>query len=205
MRLRAYLDRLQEALDPYLHNSKIKLCIHMEVVKQPGVALLRHNDLENFLTPIADRLRNSSIVLFSGEKRHSRCPNDRSRMILHRAQPTEMTTGFRFFSVPVMGSPLSWKAQIRKALIAADVETATEGALDMVVALRRIASSQSQWWCTWKPIGDALGPILGESRGTKRYDPDDDRIVRLAIDRSPVTGADEGTHVALWWREAADA
>ena len=200
IKLQAYLDELQHALMTSLDQPESKLCLHVEVVKPQEADLLRHYDMENFLTPIADRLRNDAIVLFSGAKRHQQSPEDRSSITIRRAEPGAVGSELKFFSIRLAGSSEAWKPAIRQALIDARIELAAAGPIDMMVAFGN--ARPSRWWASWKSIGDGLGPILGEPNPAKPYEPADDRIVKLAFHKSSVNDAGQSTSIGIWWRRA---
>ena len=47
-----------------------------------------------------------------------------------------------------------------------------------------------------------MGPILGARDPRRPYDPDDDRIVSLALHRRLDPAAGWDVEVAMWWRAA---
>ena len=56
------------------------------------------------------------------------------------------------------------------------------------------------WANLWKPVVDALGPVLGE--GSRPFHPQDDRVVQLAFHRQIIQGLGHEIRVEVWWRGA---
>jgi hypothetical protein len=54
----------------------------------------------------------------------------------------------------------------------------------------------------WKPTGDVLGPILGESPAGGEFNPNDDRIVALSMHLNTAESVGLGVDVGVWWRAA---
>lgn len=52
----------------------------------------------------------------------------------------------------------------------------------------------------WKPTGEAMGPILGEPVARNPFDPDDGRIVALALHLNSDAAAGHSVDVGMWWR-----
>jgi len=55
------------------------------------------------------------------------------------------------------------------------------------------------WVNLWKPTGDAMGPVLGENP-SRRFNPDDDRIVSLGLHLNLDREAGYAVDVGMWWR-----
>jgi len=66
-------------------------------------------------------------------------------------------------------------------------------------------SATRNWVWLWKPTGDAMGPVLGEPDACHPFNPNDDRIVALALhlNADPATGHE--VDVAMWWRPSISA
>ena len=202
-RLQAYLDELEAEFARHLTGSCGRFYVHVEVVRPAGADLLLHHDLENYLTPIAQRLRSGAVVLATAVKRHPENSIDHSWVALGEVVSSASITGWNFRAATVTGSPesSSWKETLRKNLIESNVEEAAIGPLSMVIAWRQSAVRRS-WWNAWKPTGDALGPILGEPRSGKPFNPADDRIVRLEMHLSEAPAPTAETQVGVWWKLA---
>ncbi len=69
VRLRAYLDLVEAAFAPGIGDGP--LALHVDVRMRPGTDLLRYNDLENYLTPLAQRLKLANLVRASATKAHA--------------------------------------------------------------------------------------------------------------------------------------
>lgn len=196
--LGAYLDRVQARFERHLRDPQRSLYLKLEVVHPPHVHLLRHYDLENYLWPVADRLRCPGIVLATAVKRHPQRPGDHSRIELGEAEPGAGFDMRNFHGVSIAGPPGStpWKRALRQELIDAGVERAAEGPLTMVIALHA-ARPLTSWWNAWI---DALGPILGEPVAGKPFNPSDDRIVRLEMHYTPSASPGGTTRLGFWWQ-----
>ena len=57
VRLQSYLDGVEAVFARHLRESSGLFYIDVEVVRPPDSDLLHHHDIENYLTPIAQRLR----------------------------------------------------------------------------------------------------------------------------------------------------
>ena len=68
IRLQAYLDEVEGALGPKLIGHS-RYYLSMEIGLPVDIGILRHHDLENYLTPLAHRLRDRAICLASAVKR----------------------------------------------------------------------------------------------------------------------------------------
>ena len=66
--LQAYLDEVEGALGPRLTGHS-RYYLSMEIGLPVEIDILRHHDLENYLTPLAHRLRHGTICLASAVKR----------------------------------------------------------------------------------------------------------------------------------------
>jgi len=72
-----------------------------------------------------------------------------------------------------------WKAGLRAAICSAESEVLAPGpvAVEMVWTV----SPRRNWVGLWKPTGDAMGPILGETRESDLFNPKDDRVTGLGL------------------------
>ncbi len=203
-RLQTYLDKVEQAFAGHLGAQDARFYLHVEVVRPARTDLLRDHDLENYLTPIAQRLRSPAVVLATAVKRHPTKPADRSRVTLGRVTRAARFKGWNFCAANVTGSPDSgsWKAALRQQPIDARARPAAAGPLNMVIALRCDPSRRRAWWNIWKQAGDALGPILGEPRRAAPFHPADDRVVRLEMHYSPKRDLHGETQLGIWWQEA---
>ena len=200
-RLQSYLDVVEAAFAPHLHDPNALLYLDVDVVRASNTDLLLHHDLENYLTPIAQRLRSPAIVLARGRKRHPEHPADRSLITLGHVEPGAKFENWNFQAVRMSGSASSnaWKETLRQELINSGVEQATDGPLAIVIAWHTSHRLKS-WWNTWKGTGDALGPILGEPIPDKPFNPADDRIVRLEMHHDTSPNLEAGSDIGIWWQ-----
>ena len=201
LRLRTYLDRVEAAFVRQLRDPDALFYVDIDVVLASGTDLLHHHDLENYLTPIAQRLRSPAIVLARGVKRHPEHSADHSRVTLGQVEPGARFESWNFRAVRMVGPTGSntWKETLRQELIGTNVENAAEGPLAMVIAWRSNRRPTS-WWNAWKGTGDALGPILGEPIPENPFNPADDRIVRLEMHYNSSPDLRGETHLGIWWQ-----
>ena len=179
VRLREYLDTVKAAFRS-VSGTDMPLAIHIDVRLAQGTDLLRYYDLENYLTPVAQCLRLARLVRASATKAHARA-GSASCVQLWEVRAAKVA-GSDWHVVAPTGSTSTglWKDSLRRALIDAGVRAVAPGALSMEMVLR-CSSRQRNWVNLWKPAGDALGPLLGESNPRNPFNPADDRIVALAL------------------------
>lgn len=169
VRLQAYLDDVISRLGS-LPQYDTPLFLHMEIdVKEP-TTLVRHHDLENYLTPLfgAQRLDPRRFVLVSAVKR----VGGGSRIILGVAQaqeaPADMTSFGHFASaMPGNAYAKAWKDSLRKALAEAKPAAPAPGPLEVHLAWRCPKKHRRNWALFWKPTGRgrfATGSPTGASR-----------------------------------------
>jgi hypothetical protein len=200
VRLRRYLELLAGAIGQ-LPAAGLYLAMEIGV---PGGALLRGRDVENYLKPVVQHLGWQRFVLARGVKR----AGGHSRLMVGFAAPSpgpSTLDGWHHFDCAAGSGHDStvWKSRMRGRLAAAGVVEVPAGPVE--VQLAWTCSAARNWSDLWKPTADAMGPLLG-ARDTRRpYDPDDDRIVSLALHRrvAPDVGWEIG--VDMWWRPAAGA
>ena len=79
------------------------------------------------------------------------------------------------------------------------------GAVGMTVCLK--VGPTRNWPNLWKPVGDAMEPLLGRTnrRGANPFDPQDDRIVDLSFHLTRSDVHDHGFTVGLAWWSYAEA
>ncbi len=201
IRLRAYLEQLMLELKP-LPSVQGSLFLHMDIdVRQPA-RLLRHYDLENYLTPLFGRqwLDASRFSFVSARKQ----VGAGSRLLLGLARPlTTQMDGFEHFSYSAgSGTQIKrWKADLRRALASSQPRPLPSGPIEVHLAWR--CSPRRNWVTLWKPTGDAMGPVLGEAIPEKPFSPNDDRIVSLGLHLNLDGMAGHSVDVGMWWRPAA--
>jgi len=89
-----------------------------------------------------------------------------------------------------------WKSTLRGRLLQAGVIPAPPGPVAMDIALT--TGPGRNWASLWKPLLDALGPILGE-HSDRPFHPLDDRIVSLGLHHDIVTNIGHDVIIAAWW------
>lgn len=182
VRLRRWLGEAREAVGAALDHPG-PLFLTLEVGLPDGVPLLRHHDLENYLTPLVAALGPDRFNLVSAEKRQG----GPSRLRVGVARPAGEPAGaWRRLQLSTSQIPDSkaFKHEVREQVLqAADVLAAGPVALHMAIRY----GSRRRWTNLWKCLGDGLGPLLGEHRAG--FHPMDDRIVRLAFHGNPVPHA----------------
>lgn len=198
IRMKAYLAQLDAQLRPRLDGAEGALYVAIDAVVPAGRDLLHHYDLENYLTPVAHRLRDLPIVLASATKRITQ---GKSRVSIGSAQRgIEIENGWQSFSSVCAPGP-AWKAKLRSDLLASGVTALAPGPVEAHLAWGCNQHARS-WINLWKPTGDAMGPILGEPTPRYPYNPADDRIISLDLhlDRRDSNGYE--FEVSMHWRLA---
>jgi hypothetical protein len=159
--------------------------------------LLRFHDLENYLFPLfrTGCFRPGDFVLVSGLKRVGG-GSTLEVGVAESMDNSELSSWIHFWCAPGSGAQTrAWKERIRSNLLAREFGRLADGPVAVHVAWR--AAAKRNWTWLWKPTGDAMGPILGESRP---YNPRDDRIVDLHLHWDPDDTIGHDVHVSLWWR-----
>lgn len=197
IRLREYLQLLWGQLLP-LPAESLPFFLHLDVdVGQPA-HLLRHHDLENYLTPLfgLNGLPASRFALVSARK----FIGGGSKLELGVARPASEAlrpAGWHHFSHS-MKTMEKGKVELRNALAAAQPQPLTRPEVEVQIAWR--CSSRRNWRNLWKPTGDCMGPVLGEQNPRKPFSPDDDRIVALKFHRTLDETMGDDVHLEMWWR-----
>ncbi len=196
-RMRAYLAEITEALGP-LPDQPPMLFLHMDIAVNEPIALLRHHDLENYLTPVAAHLGGARFVLATGAKRLGGTSHiSIGEAVPNRSAPDASWTTFTWHSEDAAGTP-AWKANLRAALLATHPQVLPAGPVEAQIAWR--CASRRAWVNLWKPTGDAMGPVLGEPQQAHPFNPADDRIVMLQLHRILDNTLGHAMAVGLWWR-----
>lgn len=200
IRLQTYLDELMSALPP-LPSEHSALFLHLDVDVLISAHLLKHHDLENYLTPLfgMKRLDAARFVLVSARK----YVGSGSRLQLGIARPVtndHLTDDWNHFTYTAQGSVQSkrWKENLRNALAATKPLPLRNSAVDVQIAW--MCSPKRNWVALWKPTGDCMGPILGEQNLLRPFAPNDDRIVNLRFHRTLDNTVGNDIHIHMWWR-----
>jgi len=197
VRLQAYLERLASALGE-IPPPPVRLFLHMEIDVGVAARLQRHYDLENYLTPVVQRIGHQRFVFVSAKKR----VGGGSRVSVGLAEPrTELPNLDRWGFFSCHGGrgtqEKRWKAGIRAGLAASKPTPLPPGPVQVHLAWR--CSPVRNWVWLWKPTGDAMGPVLGEPDTRNPFNPNDDRIVDLGLHLNPNAEMGHDVDVAMWW------
>jgi hypothetical protein len=182
IRLTAYLDEIAGALDaPSLAGSDWGLDLVVDVGVE--ARLLRDYDLENYLTPLVNRMGAGHFRFARARKR----VGGGSRLVLGKTISDEgqLLRDWRFFTVAAGSGAQgkAWKEGIRLALFRSGPEILPSGPVQVHMAWQ--GSATRNWVGLWKPTGDAMGPVLGAPDPTRPFHVNDDRwggpFLRAAI------------------------
>lgn len=201
VRLRAYLDDLVAAVGP-LPDDSDPLFLHLSIDVGSPDRLLRHYDLENYLTPLFGRrwFNPARFVLVSAAK----YVGGGSHLTVGVASPRlAELTAWKCFSLASGSGPQSkaWKENLRTTLAETHPSRLPDGPAKVQLAWR--CSPRRNWVSLWKPTGDAMGPVLGTDRPESPFNPRDDRTVSLALHRNDDPDIGNDIHVGMWWRAGA--
>lgn len=184
LRLQSYLDALMSSLPPLPADAR-PLYLHLGIAVEHPAHLLKHHDLENYLTPLfgARRLDSSRFVLVTARK----FVGGTSRLDVGTAQPREEglpDPEWGRFTYVAHGSTQTrqWKENLRTALAETNPRIIASAAAEVQIAWT--CSTRRNWVSLWKPTGDCMGPILGEANPLRPFSPNDDRIVDLQLHRT---------------------
>ena len=203
VRLRAYLDKLICQLLPLSEDGPLFLRLDVDV--QDAQRLLRHYDLENYLTPLfgSRYLPSARFALVAARK----YVGGGSRIAWGKAVPATPIDEESWLSFSINAgrgaSHKSWKERIRSALAASEPDIIPPGPARVRLAWR--CSSQRNWCTLWKPSGDAMGPVLDVANALRPYHLDDDRIVDLELHRIVENSLGHDVEVGMWWQAAPKA
>lgn len=197
VRLRTYLGEVVATLSPLPDG--VPLFLHLDVDVGDTQRLLRHHDLENYLTPLFGSrwLPASKFALVSARK----YVGGGSRIAWGYAEPGVPMdpAAWRHYSLNAGqgASQRAWKEKIRTGLGASCLSPAPAGPLR--VRLGWSCSARRNWASLWKPTGDAMGAVLGARNPLRPYHVDDDRIVDLEFHRNVDNNLGHSVIVGMWW------
>lgn len=199
VRLREYLAALMSRVGPLPSGQPLYLSLEVDV-KVPDY-LLRFHDLENYLFPLfrPGCFRPAQFMLVAGMKK----VGGGSALHIGIAQPmdgSDLSGWTHHTCSPGSGAQKkAWKERIRSSLISAAFSPISDGPVAVHLAWR--GAARRNWTWLWKPTGDGMGPILGE---TRPYNPRDDRIVDLHLHWEPDNSLGHAVAVGLWWRKLSN-
>ena len=197
-----YLSNLAAEFGPLVAGRE-RLFLHMDLDVLLTERLLHHYDLENYLTPVVDKLGATHFVFASARK----YVGGGSRLIVGEAAPGEQGAdlpGWSHFacSAGSGSSKPAWKASLREVLAATRPQLLPSGPVDVRLAWRCSPPPKRNWVWLWKPTGDAMGPVLGEPGAKHPFNPSDDRIVSLGLHLNADESMGHDVDVGMWWRPA---
>lgn len=203
VRLQAYLDSVLAQLLP-LPDAE-PLFLHLDVDVGDPLKLLRHYDLENYLTPFfgSGRLPSRRFVLVSARKYVGGGSSLKIGRAIPRERPDE--DGWTSFSTNAGrgASEKGWKTRIVDALSSSGLPPVAPGGAKVRLAWR--CATGRNWTSLWKPTGDAMGPVLGMPDAKKPFQLSDDRIVDLEFHRNDDDALGHDVVVGMWWRGSDSA
>lgn len=169
VRMQAYLDDIQQRLGEQCHD---RLFLHLEVDVEQQRRLEKHHDLENYLTPLVDRLGRNKFVLATATK----YVGGGSRLTVGKAV-AGLRPAFASLEFSCTCSSEDVKKEVRQRL--RGQPALPPGPVEVWHAWR--CAPEQNWVSLWKPTGDGMGPVLGEPYADRPYYPNDDRIVSIAM------------------------
>jgi hypothetical protein len=179
VKLREYLDVAEDLLRPQCETLVGPLSLRLDVGLPSNIDLLEHRDLDNYLFPLATRLRKrlgNGLVSVWGTKQHAPGSNVRVDRAVAVA-PTRPFDDVHSVHTDAPGESTAFKGQIRDQL-ACD-EPLPMGPVHLELSF--VVGPQRNWLNLWKPTIDALGQILGHAPGATEWNPLDGRIVTLGL------------------------
>ena len=198
LQLAAFLDHVGSVAASMPTTEEGRLAIELVVGLSRSTPLTTGGrDLDNYLFPIAQRLGSSRLAAVFGRKVHgpSRLAVTSARPVSDQASP--------MFTARLTGSHTlpKWKYALRERLLQARVSPAAPGPVEIDIALT--TGPGRNWASLWKPLLDALGPILGE-HPDRPFHPHDDRIVSLGLHHDVAANIGHDVVIAAWWNTSGE-
>lgn len=171
VRLHAYLNDTEDLLSGSRVDGQWALCLD---VGAPATRdLLREvADLDNYAHPLADRIKDTSLVSVWCTKQH----DGQSFVQIEAAREVPPPSEVLVVRTTASSESPKYKDQIKAAI--AGVEMLPDGAVRMELSF---VIGNRGWLGLWKPTIDALDPILGRTYPDNPYDPLDGRITELGM------------------------
>ena len=178
MRMQAHLESLTAQL-AVIKELDSGLCLEYDIDVERPERMFRHHDLENYLTPIAQRLGGRKFSLARARKYVG--GGSRLRISTCRKQERRMESQWPTVSTTIAGSVdrKEWKSSLVDCVSEHLSEPLGPGLVHLEVAWR--TNPELNWTRLWKPTGDGLGPLLGYSRVGASFHPQDDRITSIGF------------------------
>ncbi len=202
VRLQTYLQMIRAHFASVLTGAgTLAISLTIDLKRQPR--LYRGNDVENYITPLVNGLGWRNFMYAQVEKRIG----GGSRVEIGPAVRRVTLPAAHTWSGRVEGNLATeeGKRSIRLELLKAVAASVPPGPMAVHMAWR--LRSSRNWVGLWKPTGDAMGPVVGESRfPRKEFHPDDDRITKLMLHRCvDDTREPRIVDVGLWWALAGES
>ncbi|XVU25326.1 hypothetical protein ACQPZJ_50525 [Actinoplanes sp. CA-054009] len=200
LRLRTYVDSVAEQLGVTDWDEQERRAIELVVGLPDSSPLDRGGrDLDNYLFPLARRLGPHRIAAAFGRKVHQKG----STIAVAPAVPTDdpATPAQLTVRTQMSAQTSAWKEAIHMACRNAVAAPLPAGplALQLVFGVSR----RRNWTTLWKPAIDALGPMLGMPNAAQPYQPDDDRIVDLALHCHIDDSLGHDVVIQAWWHHCS--
>ena len=138
-----------------------------------GRDLLNMADLDNYLYPLAARMRDERLVSVWCTKRHGTV----SSALVAPAHETLAPEQRYTVRTTASAQTASYKEQVRSAV--ADASQLRPGPVQLQIAF--VVGAQRNWMNLWKPTIDSLHPLLGRTRPDREWHPNDGRIIDLSL------------------------
>nr|MDT0659120.1 hypothetical protein [Micromonospora sp. DSM 115978] len=191
VRLARFLDHAEAAVASLLVGAG-PFAVELAVGEPDGqTRYARGRDLDNYLFPLVTRLGPTRVTAAFGRK-------IRGRSWIGAGPAVPEPVAALPFTARIAGSYVKpeWKHELRNRLIATGVRPMPPGPLALWVGIG--TSPGRNWANLWKPLIDALGPVLGEPPG-RPFHPYDDRIVDLSLHHHTDPALGHDVQVGLWW------
>jgi hypothetical protein len=192
VKLGRFLAQVDAIAGPVLARVRGRVAVELIVGFSDGVSLIDGgHGLDNYLFPVAERLGPQRVAAIFGRKI---CGP--SSLAVGPAQPDAAKASPQF-SARMAGSSerRRWKQTLHDRL-AVQAATIDPGPAGLTIALT--TGPGRNWASLWKPLIDALGPVLGEDP-TWPFHPYDDRIVSLGLHHTIDTGIGHDVIIDAWW------
>jgi hypothetical protein len=193
VRLGDFLDHAEAAAAPMIAAVDGRLAVELSVGLRGELALTSGGrDLDNYLSPLAQRLGPARIAAMFGRK--VRGP---SFLAVGLAQPDHVASSPQF-SAQIAGSYVreEWKVTLRERLLEVRPAVPAVGAIAMTIGIT--TGPGRNWTNIWKPLIDAFGPVLGENP-ERPFHPNDDRITSLGLHHNVNAAIGHDVIITAWW------
>lgn len=197
VRLGEFLDSAQSSSASRLARVEDPLALHLSVGLPATTALLDQHDLDNYLFPLAGCFAKSgrNIISVSASKSIAEV----SYLTLDTATARDAEDDWAaVVALSASSQTAAFKEQVRAGT--ADLDRLADGPVS--VELSFIVGPSRNWMNLWKPTIDSLGSLLGHTPGAEQWNPNDGRIVELALHCAVDPGA--GNNVVLGLRAAVN-